>query len=82
MKELGVIKKVTDPAEWVCSLVIVELPNGKVRVCLDPRNLNKAIEWEHYPTTNIEEIAAKLGGAQVFQFSWCFFTIFSSQAGK
>ena len=66
MGNLGVITKVTDPTEWVSSLVIVEKPNGKVRVCLEPRNLNKAILREHYPTKTIEEIAAKVGEAKLF----------------
>ena len=66
MEKLGVITKVTDPTEWVSSLVFIGKPNGKVRVCLDPRNLNKAILREHYPTETIEEIAAKVGEARLF----------------
>ena len=43
MEELGVIHKVDKPTRWVSSLVVVQKPNGKIRVCLDPRDLNKAI---------------------------------------
>lgn len=43
MEELGVIHKVDEPTRWVSSLVVVQKPNGKIRVCLDPRDLNKAI---------------------------------------
>ena len=45
MEKLGVIKKI---GSWVSSLVAVEKPNGKLRTCLDPRDLNKAIKREHF----------------------------------
>ena len=43
----------------------MEKPNGKVRLCLDPRDLNKAIQREHYPMTTVEEVAAELSDASV-----------------
>ena len=30
------IRKVKEPTEWVSSLVVVEKPNGKLRICIDP----------------------------------------------
>ena len=39
METTGVITKVTEPTEWVNSIVVTEKKNGKVRVCLDPRDL-------------------------------------------
>ena len=41
MIKLDVIKSVSEPTEWVNPLVTVEKFNGKLRVCLDPKNLNK-----------------------------------------
>ena len=41
------IRKVDEPMDWVNSMVIVENPNKKLRICLDPRNLNTAIKREH-----------------------------------
>ena len=33
-----IIVKVTDPTDWVNSLVVVEKPKtGKLRICLDPK---------------------------------------------
>ncbi|KAK3741617.1 hypothetical protein QZH41_019256 [Actinostola sp. cb2023] len=66
MEQLDVIEKVTEPTEWVNSYVITEKSNGKLRVCLDPRDLNKAIKREHYPMKTIEEVATKLSGAKYF----------------
>jgi hypothetical protein len=49
MEEKGVIKKADQPTDWVSSLVIAEKPKtGKFRICLDPRDLNKAIKREHF----------------------------------
>ena len=61
-----ILAKVTEPTSWVCSLVIVKKPNGKIRVCLDPRDLNHAIKRLHYPLPTIEEVATCLSGAKVF----------------
>ena len=35
MESLGVIDTVTEPTDWVNSLVVVQKPNGKIRVCFD-----------------------------------------------
>ena len=37
MEKEQVIVRVEEPTEWVHNPVIVEKPNGKLRVCLDPR---------------------------------------------
>ena len=41
-------------------------PNGEVRVCLDPSNLNKAIIREHHKPMIMEEITHELAGATVY----------------
>lgn len=56
MEKLGVIRKAEEPTEWMSSLVVVEKPNGKVRLCLDPQDLNNAIQREHYPMQTVEEV--------------------------
>ena len=47
------------------SMVIVETPK-KLRICLDPRDLNKAIKREHFPMKTIEEVVQNMPGAKVF----------------
>lgn len=61
-----VIVKVEEPTEWVHNPVIVEKPNGKLRVCLDPRELNKCLKREQYQLPTWEEIASRLHGAKYF----------------
>lgn len=61
-----IIKKVSKPTDWVNPIVIVNKPNGKLRLCLDPVDLNKAIKREYYQMPTLDEIASKLTGATVF----------------
>lgn len=67
MESNGIICKVTEPTDWVNALVVVEKPKtGKLRVCLDPRPLNKAILRPHYPLPTLEDVTTKLAGAKYF----------------
>lgn len=66
MEQQEVITKVTEPSSWVSSLVLVEKRNGKLRVCLDPRNLNQATKRSHYPIPTNDYIRSKLQGAAYF----------------
>ncbi|XP_055911526.1 uncharacterized protein K02A2.6-like [Eupeodes corollae] len=66
MENLKVILKVEEPTEWVNSIVLVKKANGKLRICLDPRNLNKAILRAHFVFPNIDEIKSKLSGSKYF----------------
>ena len=73
----GILEEVKEHTDWVNSYVIVEKntdnhhsPNHivkkKLRICLDPRYLNKALEREPYHTRSVDEITAKLQGMTVF----------------
>ena len=66
MEEMGIITKVEQPTKWVNPIVVVRKPNGDVRICLDPVDLNKAVKREHYPLKTVEEVAASMSEATVF----------------
>ena len=66
MEKNSVIKRIEEPTDWVNSLVLVEKPDGSLRICLDPRDLNKAIKREHYQLPKFDEIASRLTGATKF----------------
>ena len=68
MESIGIVEKVplNEPADWVSSLVCVDKPNGSLRVCLDPKDLNRAIKREHYPLPLVEDITASCAGAGKF----------------
>ena len=64
----GIITKIKEgePTAWVNSLVYRHKANGRLRLCLDPKDLNEAILREHHVTATLEEIIPKLSGATVF----------------
>ena len=66
LEQQEVIIKVTEPTAWVNSMTYPMKPDGELRPCLDPKDLNKAIMREHYKPPTLDEITHKLSGAQVF----------------
>ena len=66
MVKQGIIVPVDEPTDWVNSLVIREKPNGSLRICLDPKDLNKAIKREHYPVPTVDMVTNRLQGATLF----------------
>ena len=66
MEKNSIIKRIEEPTDWVNSLVLVEKPDGSLRICLDPRDLNKAIKREHDRLPTLDEIASRVSGATKF----------------
>lgn len=71
MLDLGVIEKVEGPTDWVNSMTVVKKPNGEIRICLDPRDLNKYIKREHFKLPTLDDITSKLSGARYFSTLDC-----------
>ncbi|GFS28712.1 retrovirus-related Pol polyprotein from transposon 297 [Nephila pilipes] len=65
MVEAGIISKVEEPTEWVSNMVVIDSPK-KLRICLDPRPLNEAIQRPHYPIPTADALVTKLQGGKVF----------------
>ena len=67
MLQACVLKPVTEATPWINSFVLVESKgkagNHKLRICLDPTNLNKAIIREPYHFKTLEDIAHLIVGA-------------------
>ena len=63
---MGVIAPVDEPAPWVSQVVVVKKRSGALRVCLDPHELNKALQREHYTLPILEDVLHELQGATVF----------------
>lgn len=66
MVELKVITPISEPTDWVNSIVLVKKSNGNLRICLDPRNLNKAIKRSHYQFPTIHNVKSQLTGSKFF----------------
>lgn len=65
MEDLNVIERQTEPTDWVSSMVTV-VKTDKIRICIDPQDLNKAIKREHYPLLTVEEVMSNMPNAKVF----------------
>ena len=66
MIKLDVIEPTSKPTKWVNLLVTVEKSIGKLRVCLDPRDLNKAMKQQHYKLTTAKELFSETTSACCF----------------
>lgn len=66
MVKQDIIEKVEEPAEWVNSMVITKRKNNKLRVCIDPRYLNKFIIKQHKQLPTIDDIVDNLSGSKFF----------------
>ena len=66
LEKKDILQKVDRPTPWINSLVIVEKRDGPLSLCLDPRDLNKAIRREHHRIPTAEDIASRLLGKKLF----------------
>ena len=55
-------------AEWISNVVPVYKKNGKLRVCIDFRNLNKATPMDGYPMPVADLLVDAAAGHQVISF--------------
>ena len=63
---LGVITHVDEPMDWVSSITYIQKANGKLCLCLDPRDLNEAICHDHHKTPTMEEVAHEFAHCHFF----------------
>ena len=61
-----ITRRVTEPTDWVSSLAHSHKKGGDLRICLDPRHLNKAPKRPHHKTPTVEEITHMFRDAKVF----------------
>ena len=62
----GILVPVEVPTDWVSSMVVASKRNGNIRLCIDPKPLNKALKRNRYPLPTIDDLLAKLTNAKVF----------------
>ena len=67
LKEADVIEKVNKPTGWVSPIVISPKKNSsEIRMCVDMREPNKAIERTRNIIPTVEELKLEVNGATVF----------------
>ena len=100
MLKVGVLKPVHEATPWINSFVLVEgkvkLGNLKLRICLDPTNVNEVIVREPYHFKTPEDIAHLLADACIMSVCNCkkgywhqeldeassFLTTFNTELGR
>ena len=66
MCQNDIITKVHIPTPWVSSITYARKKSGAIRICLDPKDLNKAIRRPHYTSRTLDEVNHLLCKAKVF----------------
>ena len=56
----GIIELVAGHTDWINSIVPVAKPDGAIRLCLDPKDLNNSIKRNQYYSKTIDEVSAEL----------------------
>ena len=76
MEKEGIISKLdhNKATEWFNSFVVVKKPNGDLRICLDPTDLNKYIVRPVFNLITVDEVIFKLKKAK-------FFSVFDATKG-
>ena len=64
--EQKIISPVDQPTPWVNSVVVTTKKSSALRICVDPRPLNKAFKRDTYPMRILDEILPELSKAKVF----------------
>ena len=65
MVERGVICPIEKPTEWCNQISIQTKKDASMRVCIDPRPLNKVLLRELYPLPTVEEVLPERSTAKV-----------------
>lgn len=65
MVEWGVLVKVEEPTPVVSNLVLV-VKKGKLRVCLDPSDINKVIMRRHFKLKTVDEVTSNVSDSKWF----------------
>nr|CAD39966.2 OSJNBa0072D08.5 [Oryza sativa Japonica Group] len=65
--EAGFIREVIHP-EWLANPVVVPKANGKLRMCIDYTDLNKACPKDPYPLPRIDQIVDSTAGCDLLCF--------------
>ncbi|KAK3697503.1 hypothetical protein QZH41_002099 [Actinostola sp. cb2023] len=65
LQDLDIIERAEGPTPWVSPIVIVPKKVG-IRICVDMRAANEAIERERHPVPTVEDLIVDLNGSTVF----------------
>lgn len=64
--EMDIIERVTCPSSWVSPLVPIIKDNGELRLCIDMRRANQAIQRLNHPLPIFDDFSPKFRNAKYF----------------
>ena len=67
LEKNNIIQKMSEPMDWISSMVVRVKKYGDIRICLDSKELNQEILKENYTLPVIEEIATSLTFFSIFE---------------
>lgn len=62
----GIIERDTEPSEWLSPPIIVNKPDGSIRLCLDPQYLNTQLVRTQCCLSTPTEIFSRISGSKYF----------------
>ena len=65
--DVGFIYPISD-SQWVSPLVLVPKKDGRCRICIDYRELNKSTLKDYFPLPFIDQVLDTLVGKKYFSF--------------
>ena len=63
---MGILEPVEEPTTWVSGIAVAKKKSGALRICIDPRPLNKVLRRETFQPTVLDEILSDLAQVKVF----------------
>ncbi len=66
LERLQIIQREDEPTDWQSGLTLVQKPNGKMRVCIDPKPLNKALKRSRYWMPTLDDFLLELTEVKIF----------------
>ena len=64
--QAGVIAPVTEATDWVHPMVVVQKPNGGIRLCIDLQKLNKYVRRPYQPSKSPAEAISNISSSSKF----------------
>ena len=62
----NIIESVDLLQPWVSNIVVTPKSNGNIRICLDAREINKALKQEKFPLSTLDSLIDNMSGAKYF----------------
>ena len=66
LEKQNIIERVEGPTPYVSPIVVIPKKDGSVRICVDMRIPNKAIQRERHPSPTVDDLIHSLNGAKMF----------------